>query len=125
VYAATARLSDPHKFRIAEAIVEEENFFVSSHVIGEFYAVVRKAQHEMMPAYDAMEWVRRWTPFCALDVDAALMSAAAFIRERFKIEFWDAALVAAAARLGLKTLYSEDLSHKQKYGSVTVINPFK
>jgi predicted nucleic acid-binding protein len=48
-----------------------------------------------------------------------------FIRERFKIQFWDAALVAASQRLTLPILYSEDLSHGQKYGSVTVINPFK
>jgi predicted nucleic acid-binding protein len=41
------------------------------------------------------------------------------------ISYWDAALVAAAEVIGAPILYTEDLNHGQKYGSVTVINPFK
>jgi predicted nucleic acid-binding protein len=39
-------------------------------------------------------------------------------------QYYDAALLAAAERLGASIFYSEDLSHRQTYGSVTVINPF-
>jgi predicted nucleic acid-binding protein len=34
-------------------------------------------------------------------------------------------LIAAAEAGGCQTLYTEDLNDGQKYGSVTVINPFK
>lgn len=43
----------------------------------------------------------------------------------FQISYWDAALIAASERMNIPTLYTEDLNHGQKYGSVTVINPFK
>jgi predicted nucleic acid-binding protein len=38
--------------------------------------------------------------------------------------YWDAAIVAAARKLGCETLYSEDLNRGQDYGGVIVRNPF-
>jgi predicted nucleic acid-binding protein len=105
--------------------VSEGQFLISGQVLGEFYHQVRYLRHEALSIFEAQEWIRRLEKFCAVHVDAALVSSAMFIRERFKIQFWDAALVAASQRLTLPILYSEDLSHGQKYGSVTVINPFK
>lgn len=115
----------PEKHAVAGRIVSEGEFLISAQVLGEFYHRVRYAQREMMPALKAQEWMNSFESYCAVDVDAALIQAAMFIRERFKIRFWDAAIVAACQRLTLPTLYSEDLSHGQKYGPVTVINPFK
>ena len=34
-------------------------------------------------------------------------------------------ILASAARFGATTLYTEDLSHGQLYGSVRVVNPFR
>jgi predicted nucleic acid-binding protein len=44
---------------------------------------------------------------------------------KFRISYWDAALIAAAERLQAPILYTEDLNHDQLYGSVRVINPFR
>lgn len=60
-----------------------------------------------------------------VDIDQTLLRTALYLAERYKISFWDAALVAASEMLGAAVLYSEDLSHQQKYRTVTVINPFK
>lgn len=49
---------------------------------------------------------------------------AAEIEARFKISFRDGPILQAAERVGATVVYSEDLSHKQNYGSVTVLNPF-
>ena len=46
------------------------------------------------------------------------------IEERHQISFWDALLIHAAQESGAGTLYSEDLSDGQQYGSVRVVNPF-
>ena len=43
---------------------------------------------------------------------------------RFGVSYWDGTIIAAAERLGASTLYTEDLSHGQRYGSVRVTNPF-
>ena len=47
------------------------------------------------------------------------------LEARYKISFWDALVLHAAVTAGAATLYSEDLSHRQRYGSVQVLNPFK
>ena len=47
------------------------------------------------------------------------------LSRRFKTSYWDGAIIAAAHAAGADTVLSEDLSHGQKYGDVTVIDPFK
>ena len=43
---------------------------------------------------------------------------------RFGVSYWDGAIIAAAERLGAPILYTEDLNHGQRYGSVQAVNPF-
>ncbi len=38
--------------------------------------------------------------------------------------WWDALIVAAAQRVGCRTLLSEDFQAGQKFGDLTVVNPF-
>jgi predicted nucleic acid-binding protein len=125
VYAAAGKQDDPRKHTIAIKLIVDGNFAVSSQVLGEFYGTVRYPQDEMLSVSEAQGWINRLTPFSKMDTSPELISSAAFIKERFKIQFWDASLIAAAERLGLGILYSEDMNHGQKYGSVKVINPFK
>jgi predicted nucleic acid-binding protein len=47
-----------------------------------------------------------------------------WLSERYRINYWDGAILAAAEALGAETLYTEDLGHGQIYGSVRAINPF-
>ncbi len=125
IYAAAGKLDDPRKHEIASRLIVDGKFAISSQVLGEFYGTVRYPQDEMLSVIDAQSWIQKLIPFSRMDTSPTLISSAASIRERFKIQFWDAALIAAAERLGLGILFSEDMSHGQKYGSVTVINPFK
>lgn len=125
VYAAAGRDKYPQEHAVASRIVAEGAYAISAQVLGEFYHVIRHLQHEALDVARTQEWVHRLGAYCEVDIDAALIGAAAFVRERFKIQFWDAALIAAAQRLKLPVLYSQDMSHRQKYGSVTVINPFE
>lgn len=37
---------------------------------------------------------------------------------------WDALIVVASRKGGASVLYSEDLNHGQRFGSVQVLNPF-
>jgi predicted nucleic acid-binding protein len=45
------------------------------------------------------------------------------IEARYKTSFWDALILQAAEQSGAAVLYSEDLSAKQIYGAVQVVNP--
>ena len=125
IYAVAGRLTDPDEYGAAKSIVASEEFAISPLVLGEFLSVVRKPENELMSLADASSWIEKWLPFCTVDIDGAIINAASAIRERYKIQFWDAAHIACAERMNIGVLYSEDYNHAQQYGSVTVLNPFK
>ena len=54
----------------------------------------------------------------------AVFREAVDIRQRYRLSYWDAAILAAARALGCDAVYSEDLSSRQDYGGIQVINPF-
>ena len=58
-------------------------------------------------------------------VDESLVRTAIVLARRFQVHYYDAAIIAAAERLGAPILYTEDLNHGQRYGSVQVQNPFR
>lgn len=46
------------------------------------------------------------------------------LQQRYQVSFWDAMVLTSALQLGCHTLWSEDLNPGQRYGRVTVMNPF-
>ncbi|MCK5155184.1 MAG: hypothetical protein KAQ69_02050 [Spirochaetales bacterium] len=59
-----------------------------------------------------------------VDIDYDLVIRAVSIQDEFQLSYWDGLIVAAAERADCETLYSEDLSHGQKYAGIQCINPF-
>jgi predicted nucleic acid-binding protein len=125
VYAAIGRLSEPAKYARAREVIATTHFAVSGQVLAEFFVNATKKSDVPMTAEQAHEWIDglRDRP-CAV-VDFELVSEAIRHAARYRIHYWDAALIAAAERLGAPILYTEDLNHEQHYGSVQVINPFR
>ena len=56
--------------------------------------------------------------------DPLLVLAALELKTKYRLSYWDAAIVAAAQTLGASRLYSEDLNDGQNYAGVMVHNPF-
>jgi predicted nucleic acid-binding protein len=50
---------------------------------------------------------------------------AARLHRRYAVSWWDAMILNSAAELGCHILWTEDLSHGQRYGHVTARNPFR
>jgi predicted nucleic acid-binding protein len=73
----------------------------------------------------AADWIDRLCVVPVVPVDHIIVQNAISHSNRYQISYWDAALIAAAEAINAPTLYTEDLNHGQKYGSVTAINPFK
>lgn len=69
-------------------------------------------------------WLEMLGAYPFLPVDQAYVSAGFDFARRFRIPYYDAALLAAAERLGAPVFYTEDLNHGQAYGSVRAVNPF-
>ena len=43
---------------------------------------------------------------------------------RYGVSYGDAAILAAAEALAAPVLYTEDLSHGRRYGTIRVVDPF-
>ena len=125
VYAAAGRGAEEAKRQRALELIENEDFGLSAQVLQEFYVTVTRKIERGLSAERALEWIEQLEAFPCLAIDNALVKIAAEISERYQISYWDGAIIAAAEALGAETLYSEDLNHGQKYGSVQVRDPFR
>jgi len=56
--------------------------------------------------------------------DAHLVLKALARAAESQLSVWDAMVVEAAILSGAQTLYTEDLTHGQRFGALTVVNPF-
>lgn len=126
IYAATGRRSEAAKFGTARDLIAAGKLGLSSQVVAEFAANVRNARKMRHPLSfeETMGWVERLESFPYVAVDHAIVRAGVIMAERYRISYWDAAILAAAERLSAPVLYSENLNHGQTYGSVRVVNPF-
>ncbi len=126
VYAATGQEAFPEKFARADEIVATEDFGLSTQVVGEFVRNVQNPRKMKSPLSDedVDDWVDRLYAFPMISIDREIIMNAMFFQRRYRIEFWDGQILAAAHRLGADTLFSEDLEHRQIYGSVRCENPF-
>lgn len=124
-YAASGATAEAAKRAKALELIDTVSFGVSAQVLQEFYVVVTRKAAKKLSADEAMWWLDRFEPFPCIAIDAALVRSAIAVSERYKISYWDAAVIAAAEQLDAPVLYTEDLSHGQSYGSVRAINPFR
>lgn len=120
--ASDAELADK-RYR-ALALIESRDFAVSAQVLQEFYVTVTRKLTVPLEPDEALSWVEQLEAFPCVEIDAGLVKIAAEISERYRTSYWDGAILAAAQRAGVDTVYSEDLNDRQRYGEVTVVNPF-
>jgi len=91
--------------------------------MAEFYAVSLKKKY--LTEAMAAQWIETLADMPVVDVDSKLVVEGVALARRYKISYWDAALIAASQRGGAEILYTEDLSHGQTYDGIRVVNPFK
>ncbi len=125
VYAAAGHGAEESKRQQALDLLEREDFGLSAQVLQEFYVIVTRKLEISLSADEALEWIEQFESFPCLPIDASLVKLGAELSVRFKIAYWDGAIIASAEALGAETLYTEDLNDGQLYGSVRVENPFK
>ena len=124
LYAASKDPADGAKSRRAAQLIAETRFGVSLQVAQEFYHNARIKARMAITAEEAETIISLLLARPLVVTDAALFTEARRLCERFQLRYWDAAIVAAAARLKAPILYSEDLSDGQEFEGVRVVNPF-
>jgi predicted nucleic acid-binding protein len=127
LYAARTKLvgDEAVKRPIALDLIGNHDFVTSGQVLAEFYHnAVKDGPYKLDPD-EADEWLDRIAIQPCIPVDANLVKTGAQIARRYKISYWDGAIIAAAHEGDADLLYTEDLNDGQRYGNVTAINPFK
>lgn len=126
VYARDA--SEPDKQPIAmrwmDALWATRAGRLSVQVLQEYYVTVTAKLDPGLEPREARADVRRLGVWDPLPIDLSLQEAAWDVQDRYGFSFWDATIVAAARRLGCRTLLSEDLQVGQDLDGLAVVNPF-
>ncbi len=125
LYALSDGPEEQTKTERARQVLLDENWGWSVQVAGEFYTIATSAKRQFRLSHpSAAEYVKTWLNFPTQSLNPSTILKALQLRERFQINYWDAAIIAAAHELGCRMIYSEDLSHAQDYDGVVVMNPF-
>jgi predicted nucleic acid-binding protein len=124
LYAASKDAKDRAKAAAAARLMVEVPFGISLQVAQEFYHNARIKARLAITREEGEQIVGLLLRRPMVVTDVELFHDARRLANRFQLRYWDAAIVAAARRLGATTLYSEDLNDGQDYDGVKVVNPF-
>lgn len=126
LYAVSRDPQERHKAELARAILAERDLALSVQVLQEFYVqATRESRPDPLAHEQAARLVESFLRFPVADVTVQIVLAALATRDRFRISYWDAAILEAARALGCATVLSEDLNAGQDYAGVGVRNPFQ
>ena len=126
LYAISRDEEERDKAQQANDILDEGDLGLSVQVLQEFYVqATRSSRLDRLTHEQAAALVESFLRFPTADLTPPIMQAAFETRERFKISYWDAAIIEAARALGCDVVLSEDLNDGQDYAGVRVENPLR
>ena len=117
------------KFEKAQSILKDcwnnQSGLLSTQVLQEFYVTVTKKLTSKMDKQSARNIVQVYKAWSVSPIISEDIIEASEFEEQNKLSFWDSLIITIALKAGAETLYSEDIQHGQKFGGLTIINPFK
>jgi predicted nucleic acid-binding protein len=109
----------------AREILAARDLAISVQVLQEFYVqATRESRPDPLSHEQAARLIESFLRFPLASITREIMLAALATAHRFRISYWDAAILEAARSLGCGTVLSEDLNDGQDYAGVLVQNPF-
>ncbi len=124
IYAVSSDPGEVPKKEKALELIEHADFGLSAQVLQEFYVNVTTKIALPLAPDEAAALLEQFKNFPSVWTDYPLIVSGIEASLKFGVSYWDGAIIVAAERLGATTLFSEDLSHGQRYGSISVVNPF-
>ena len=126
LYAVSPLREEAHKRRLARDLLRRSDLAVSVQVFQEFYyQATRRTRLGRLSHDDALAFLGTLLKFPVQDITLDVFRDAVAISSRYRLSYWDGAILAAARALGCDAVYSEDLSAQQDYDGLQVINPFR
>ena len=125
LYAVSSLPEEASKRRRARELLRERDLAVSVQVFQEFYhQATRPTRPGRLSDGDAVAFLGTLLEFPVQDLTLAIFRDAVAMSRRFRLSYWDGAILASARACGCDVVYSEDLSDQQDYVGLRVINPF-
>ena len=125
LYAVSTARDEAAKRAAARAILDRDDLVLSTQVLQEFYVqATRSTKPERLTHESAVALIEAWLRFRVIETTVALVQEALATAARWRISYWDAAIVEAERRGGCPLLLSEDLQPGARFAGVTVRNPF-
>ena len=126
LYAASTAVDELEKRTAARAILDRDDLVLSTQVLQEFYVQATRATKQDRLAHDtAVALVESWLRFRIVETSVPLVRQALATAARWRISYWDAAIVEAARLADCPEVFSEDLQSGMRFAGVTVRNPFE
>ena len=124
LYAISTAPEENAKRTRARELVAGDDYALSVQVLQEFYVNATRPPRPALTHAAATEAIRELACAPVMAIDLSVLTEALDLKARYRLSYWDAAVIAAAKAAGAAVLYSEDLSHGQDYDGVRVENPF-
>lgn len=125
IYSISDDPAAADKRSTAATIFDAPDLVVSTQVLGEFSVqATRPSRDDAVTHEQARLIIESLTRYPIQPLTYDVVEAALATRERYRISYWDAAIIEAARVAGCEEVLSEDLSDGQDYGGVIVTNPF-
>jgi predicted nucleic acid-binding protein len=96
---------------------------LSLQVLQEFYVTITRKVARPIPLRAARDLVAVYAQWRLALLAPEHLLEASRLEERYRLQFWDALIVAAARQLGARTILSEDLQHGQEIEGILIRNP--
>ena len=103
---------------------EQDTVVLSTQVLQAFYAITTRKLKPPLSPLEAMAQVERLANFEVMGSNAASILESIRLTQRHRLQWWDALILEAALRSGADLLVTEDGQHGQRFGKLTLENPF-
>ena len=124
LYAVSTAPDEGEKSATARAILARDDLVLSVQVLQEFYVqATRATKPDRLPSESAVSLVESWLRFRVVETSVSLVQQALATAARWRISYWDAAIIEAARRGECPQVLSEDLQSGMNFAGVTVRNP--
>jgi len=125
LYAISREPAEQDKADRANEVLSGHDLALSVQVLQEFYVQATRSGRDAITHDQAVRLIDSFCRFPVQDITGEIMTAALRLRQRFRLSYWDAAIIEASRALGCEVVLSEDLNDGQDYAGVQVVNPFR
>ncbi len=125
LYGVSTARDEADKHATALSILDRDDVVLSAQVLQEFYVqATRSTKADRLGHDSAVSLIESWLRFRVIETTVPLVQQALATAARWRVSYWDAAIVEAARIGNCPVVLSEDLQPGMNFAGVTVRNPF-